>query len=189
VSFMAVSPLESIFALGSLILMSPLESLRALASMSSESSSELVPLENDGLNNGSGVVLIFPNVSASAKDVGSATARSLICCRVWISAVAFRLWIWRMEIAERSARASGLVSRDIVSGGGSGAGMKVCGGCEWVYVRWDCWGGFDAGGGGVARLAAPNTGVIGEYVGRTGVDDPECAGEWFFGDWAGDWAF
>jgi hypothetical protein len=44
-----------------------------------------------------------------------------------MSKVAFRLWIWRMEIAERSARASGLESRDIVSGEGSGAGMKVWG--------------------------------------------------------------
>lgn len=42
-----------------------------------------------------------------------------------MSDVAFRLWIWRMEIAERSARASGLESREIASGAGRGAGMKV----------------------------------------------------------------
>jgi hypothetical protein len=104
-----------------------------------------------------------------------------------MSEVAFRLWICRMEIAERSARASGLESRDTVSGGGRGAGMKVWGGCECVYIRCGCWGGFDAGGGGVARWAAPSTGVIGEYVGRTGEEDPDCAGEWFFGDWVCEW--
>jgi hypothetical protein len=104
-----------------------------------------------------------------------------------MSEVAFRLWICRMEIAERSARASGLESKDIVSGGGIGAGMKVWGGCECVYIRCGCWGGFDAGGGGVARWAAPSTGVIGEYVGRTGEEDPDCAGEWFFGDWVCEW--
>jgi hypothetical protein len=100
-----------------------------------------------------------------------------------MSEVAFRLWICRMEIAERSARASGLESRDIVSGGGSGAGVKVWGGCVCVYVRCGCWGGFDAGGGGVARRAEPSTGVIGEYVGRTGDDDPDGAGECCFGEW------
>lgn len=34
-----------------------------------------------------------------------------------------------MEIAERRARASGLESSDIVSGGTGGGGMKVWGGC------------------------------------------------------------
>jgi hypothetical protein len=92
-----------------------------------------------------------------------------------------------MEIAERSARASGLESSDIVSGGGRGAGMKVWGGCACVYIRCGCWGGFDACGGGVARRAAPRTGVIGEYVGRTGDDDPDGVGECCFEDWVGEW--
>jgi hypothetical protein len=39
----------------------------------------------------------------------------------------------------------------------------------------------------VARWAAPSTGVIGEYVGRTGEEDPDCTGEWFFGDWVCEW--
>lgn len=89
---MAVSPLESTRGLVSPIVVSPLASLGASASLS-ESSSELAPPENGGPNNGSGVVLIFPDVSASAKAAGSATARSLICWRVWMSEVAFRLWI------------------------------------------------------------------------------------------------
>jgi len=76
---MAVSPLESTCGLMSLIVVSPFESLGASASLSSDSPSELVAPENDGPNRGSGVVLIFPEVSASAKAAGSATARSLIC--------------------------------------------------------------------------------------------------------------
>jgi hypothetical protein len=79
---MAVSPLESIGVLESLIVVSPFESVRALAPLSSDSSSELVPPEKGSPNRGSGVVLIFPEVSASAKAAGSATARSLICWRV-----------------------------------------------------------------------------------------------------------
>lgn len=79
---MVVSPLESTWGPASAIVVSPFESLAARASLSPDSSSELVPPENDGPNRGSGVVLIFPEVSASAKAVGLATARSLICWRV-----------------------------------------------------------------------------------------------------------
>jgi hypothetical protein len=82
VSAMAVSPLESTSALELLMVVSPFESLGALASLSYESSSELVSAENEGPNSGSGFVRILPDVSASAKAVGSATARSLICWSV-----------------------------------------------------------------------------------------------------------
>lgn len=74
-------------------------------------------------------VLTLPSFTACKKAGGSATASFFSASSFWRSRRVCWRWIWRIESAERRARASGLSVEDMGRGDG-GFGFGGCGGMK-----------------------------------------------------------